>query len=156
MPTDEDANNDRDDVFICPADELTILSDQTGGQIAWGFDHNTSYKGLLFFGWYNDSPNRNLSMQIQKLPHDEGKYNIRRGEPVPVLVEAVEIGDSQFGLTVPYKSNVFREEAIENSTPHPDGKRAVAYADGAVLNGRVVFKRNVLNQETFFHPQMQE
>ncbi|MEM8494026.1 MAG: type II secretion system protein [Planctomycetota bacterium] len=158
MQTSEDANSSRRDVFICPADDLTRLADN--GSIAWGARYNTTYKGLLFYGWY-DKPDpagtlRNLPMKIHDLPYDDGKYGVRRGQQVPLLVEGATVAESQFGLTVPFSNAFFRENVIEESTPHRDAKRSVAYSDGSVLFGKVVFKLDDQNREMFYHPQRPE
>ncbi|MGF1635378.1 MAG: type II secretion system protein [Phycisphaerae bacterium] len=158
IPGSESSNDLRDDVFICPADQITLTTGQTaGGSLAFGSKYATTYKGLRFFGWYDKTANgvnhRNLSVRVHQMPHEE-KYGARRKEPVPVFVETVTPTDNQFATTVPYANPHFREPNYKASTPHRNGERSVAYSDGSALSGLVVFKRNSQNAEKLFHPRL--
>jgi hypothetical protein len=161
LPTTEGGNEDRIDAFFCPMDEVSVTG---SGGLAFGADWQTSYKGLRPYGWYSldnagnislgTGPKSNLSVRIDEAPA-EAKFNIGRGDAVPVLVEAFQENENQFGITVPFANTLFRYGWEFKSTPHRTGARSVLYADGSAVSGFVEFRRNSLNQETFFHPRYQ-
>ena len=156
-------NQNRSDVFYCPADNLTVTS-EGGTDLGWNAQYNSTYKGTLPYAFYhfNAAGDRTFSIagpglkgfgsDIDQMPADT-KYGVNPGDPVPILIE-LQIEPTQAyakqSTLVPFWNEV-REP--EGSTPHRQAFHQVLFADGSVSGGPIDFDRNVSGEEVFIYPR---
>ena len=162
MPTQEQANDERDDALYCPLDQVTIA---TG--LAFSAQWQSSYKGLYGTGWYtrreSDGQRTNtpqtaatgyahyLGEKSDRLPA-LSLYGVNASTAVPLLTEVVTdiTANANRGIVVPYKSDIFVNAFVQLTTPHLNAARNVLYHDASVAAGRVAF--DVVEQR-FEHPR---